>query len=999
MVGGDKENLKPNVNNKCTQKGNKKNRKRKSTGKGKDKVDDEQPSTSSGSRVTIKSSRLSDNLLEQFRQLNTVKEPLESCSSSNAVKCSNSTKKKESKSGDAEAFELEEEEDKDKKKSHRNKARAEDAFAELENLTGISLNNLPSALCLRPKFESGRGGERIALLTNFFRLKLKGNMVHQYDVAFLQPDAESAAVEKEQEVGRVFRRITKRMNQTLLKNFVETTGSDLFKGTSYAFDNDRILITNRPLAAIPRDGLIFRFFVTENGNGEIPRQMYLIRIKPTVRLSLAFESVIGSNQDVVSDRAVLQVIDIICKTHAFQNYIIYGSKIFFPSIERRRIPMDLRHSSSPFELAFGYHQSTQFCQGGPMQNIDRASAVLYREGPLIDRFIDLIGKNFLYSDRIEPNDFESLKDLYFLRFYTNYRGFTKCHTIRSITQTPSTETFFRDKDGTTNCVADYFLNHYSIELQYPNLPCVEYSANRFIPIELCFVAPDQRNQRKLRDELIRIVSTHSTSQKPYQRVEGTVQSAHAISSQKVLDQFGIQLVPSPVIVQSRLLMSPKLKYNNVADFVPRVPGDWNMSDKRFIEPVALSRWALFAYQTRKISDNAAIEFVRRIRRTGEMLGMNIENPINPFRYVARDKLLEWLQLCSTKNLQLIVVFMPESVDYYTAIKSIGDLQIGVPTQVIVDRHYDNRADRADCRQKLYDPTFLCNLLMKMNMKIGGKNLQLWENNRCSILSDKTMVIGIDVNHPSPGENSPSIAAVVGSIDSGFSHYRTEIKINRSREELVRVDEMIPPILQAFKISRSCYPEHIIVYRDGVSEGQFAYVLSSEIFPLRKELEKLGPRPPKLTYIVVQKRHNGRFFPRDRSKATKSGNLLPGSVIDSEICHYKWFDFYLCSQNSFLGTARPGKYTVLWNSSPALADDLQMATYYLCYLFARATKSIADPAPARYAHHAAARGKVYLKEILRKDPQLFNSNSVHQIELTLNRALSVVNTLKNTLYFI
>ncbi|XP_053209908.1 protein argonaute-3-like [Panonychus citri] len=256
-----------------------------------------------------------------------------------------------------------------------------------------------------------------------------------------------------------------------------------------------------------------------------------------------------------------------------------------------------------------------------------------------------------------------------------------------------------------------------------------------------------------------------------------------------------------------------------------------------------------------------------------------------------------------------------------------------------------------------------------------------------------MVVGIDVNHPSPGENARSIAAVVGSIDKEFSKYRTEIFANHERDELVQVHSMIGPIIEKFKASRGFYPEHIIVYRDGVSEGQFAHVMGSEILPLHKRLKEYSD-PPKLTYIIVQKRHNARFFPVDPREGTRNGNMLPGSVIDTNVCHFKWFDFYLCSQNSFLGTARPGKYTVLWNSSSAQADDLQMATYYLCYLFARATKSIADPAPARYAHHAAAREKFHYREICK-----WRQWTDEEMNAEINRAINVNENFKNILYFI
>jgi len=50
--------------------------------------------------------------------------------------------------------------------------------------------------------------------------------------------------------------------------------------------------------------------------------------------------------------------------------------------------------------------------------------------------------------------------------------------------------------------------------------------------------------------------------------------------------------------------------------------------------------------------------------------------------------------------------------------------------------------------------------------------------------------------------------------------------------------------------------------------------------------------PKLTFIVVKKRHNTRFFVYD-GQATK--NVDAGTVVDQQITHPSQFDFYLCSQ--------------------------------------------------------------------------------------------------------
>ena len=50
--------------------------------------------------------------------------------------------------------------------------------------------------------------------------------------------------------------------------------------------------------------------------------------------------------------------------------------------------------------------------------------------------------------------------------------------------------------------------------------------------------------------------------------------------------------------------------------------------------------------------------------------------------------------------------------------------------------------------------------------------------------------------------------------------------------------------------------------------------------------------PKLTFIVVKKRHNTRFFLYENGQTL---NVEAGTVVDQDITHPSQFDFYLCSQ--------------------------------------------------------------------------------------------------------
>lgn len=113
-------------------------------------------------------------------------------------------------------------------------------------------------------------------------------------------------------------------------------------------------------------------------------------------------------------------------------------------------------------------------------------------------------------------------------------------------------------------------------------------------------------------------------------------------------------------------------------------------------------------------------------------------------------------------------------------------------------------------------------------------------------------MGADVTHPPAGDNKkPSIAAVVGSMDAHPSRYAATVRVQQHRLEIIqelssmvryvshlcecitffgfspsvyRVTSFFRELLVMFYKSTGGYkPHRIILYRDGVSEGQFPHV--------------------------------------------------------------------------------------------------------------------------------------------------------------------------------
>ena len=95
--------------------------------------------------------------------------------------------------------------------------------------------------------------------------------------------------------------------------------------------------------------------------------------------------------------------------------------------------------------------------------------------------------------------------------------------------------------------------------------------------------------------------------------------------------------------------------------------------------------------------------------------------------------------------------------------------------------------------------------------------------------------------------------------------------------------------------------------------------------------------PKITFVIVQKRHHARLFVENSMDGDRSGNVKPGTVVDNVITHPAQFDFYLVSHAGIQGTSRPTHYHVLWDENRFTSDVLQDLTYRLCYTFARCNR--------------------------------------------------------------
>lgn len=142
--------------------------------------------------------------------------------------------------------------------------------------------------------------------------------------------------------------------------------------------------------------------------------------------------------------------------------------------------------------------------------------------------------------------------------------------------------------------------------------------------------------------------------------------------------------------------------------------------------------------------------------------------------------------------------------------------------------------------------------------------------------------------------------MAASHDINGSQYNMEWRFQGPKVEIIQdLEDIVYKQLRKFKEKTNGVPKKIIYLRDGVSEGQFLQLLNFELIAIRRACLRLHINyNPSITFLVVQKRHHTRMFPKHNMDMDgKFCNVPSGTIVDTQITHPTELDFYLCSHAS------------------------------------------------------------------------------------------------------
>jgi len=332
------------------------------------------------------------------------------------------------------------------------------------------------------------------------------------------------------------------------------------------------------------------------------------------------------------------------------------------------------------------------------------------------------------------------------------------------------------------------------------------------------------------------------------------------------------------------------------------------------------------------------EFVNSLKKVAPSLGMSMGSPkvfmLNDNRPATYIQQLD--QVIDMKPAIVMIVIPNNKGDHYAAVKKKCCLEKPIPSQCVTSTVLSKPKGLMSVATKV---------AIQMNSKLGGEPWAV------KIPLKDTMVIGYDTYHDS-AQKGRSVGAVVASMNSTFTKYLSVANLHTNPAQELN-DNMCPAIAKALRKYAEIngnLPARIIMYRDGVGDGQIPYVMEHEITAIQNCFRAAGLTDDQLlfTYIIVSKRINTRFF----KMTGKPSNPPSGTVVDDVVTLPERYDFFLVSQSVRQGTVNPTSYNVIKDTSGLKPNHLQKLTYKLTHLYYNWPGTVRVPAPCQYAHKLA-----------------------------------------------
>ncbi|TCD66063.1 hypothetical protein EIP91_001871 [Steccherinum ochraceum] len=729
---------------------------------------------------------------------------------------------------------------------------------------------------LRPGW--GTKGKPILLRANFFAVTLpKGLVIYEYEIKY---------VEQAPQGRKAKQKLPGAMQAQVLAILEEMPAFQPYK-THIAHDRRTRLVSSRRL---PEDVAFDVVFVEEGDTApradastfhvtlELKSELNTNELTQAMEGNLEHRSSTLDNPQSTGERlSLISALNLVLQQHAARTGTRVGkNRYFFATGNNADPPLSLGLYARQ-----GFFLSVRPTFKQLMVNINVCMTAFYEPGNLAQAM-------FAFQEKSRggmPNAFVEK-----LVVVTHHLGYRRKYTVRKVaSNTASRQMMNLEEEGRQVSVEQYFREKYNVNLQYGSqLPLVDVTGpgarhTTYLPPELCEIPPNQAYHGLL-DSTSTAAMIKLACKNPAFNADAIVNQGLPLLGLKQnavagpVAGFGLAVSNDMAVIPARILAPPSVAYRagkpNIRD------AGWNIVNVKFHAGGDMRNWAVLLVTEGRTADRGRPNeftgntdpqlktfvgtFLAKCASSGMVtappgtMPQLIVTPRLPPHHRQDDPYRERALAVIKKALKdglnpqrkpaFILVLLSGMDDYiYPGIKRMCDVELGLQTvSMLMAKARNDDANKQD--------QYFSNVALKVNVKLGGTNHVLDTQSMAYLKAKKTMMVGMDVTHPSPRsrKGTPSVVAVVASIDDDFIQYPASLgiqrnaNINREAEEMVQdLDKMVVEKLllyQKQKSNNNRLPERIIVFRDGVSDGQFRLVLRHELpqFHQQNRLSTIWP---------------------------------------------------------------------------------------------------------------------------------------------------------------
>ena len=607
-----------------------------------------------------------------------------------------------------------------------------------------------------------------------------------------------------------------------------------------------------------------------------------------------------------------------------------------------------------FEVWPGY--STSFIPGenaNSVLNVDLVSKVITQ--------VNVLG--FMNNLRQKcPHDFENLisSELEGKSVMTKYNR--RIYRIDRVEYKMNPMCKFIKHDGSEISFAEYYQHQYKIHINIPQQPLLVYIDKKkgdtdkeiYLIPELCVMTGltnEQRSDRKLMGNLDKVIKPHAGErlQKCAELIQGFSNNS---KTKQLMNEWKLKIDSTPMEVTGTKINSGNLLFNGRCV---------NIEKSQNLDRDCQQQM----YKARNFNQ-VIVFYPGRNKREFQTFMQNFTESMNQYHIQTNDirtieindfrnfnEIKEKAEKSLSPQTTVCVWLLPGAKKQgmnYDKIKRLLINNLPVPSQMILT---STIAAGKNLR------SIITKLLVQIGAKVGAVP---WAIDDLPFASEPTMVVGIDSYSKNAGSKAVPVYAMVATINNTFSTYwSNSIFGDGSLKMEDFIGNNLASAIEKFKKDNTIYPKNIIIFREGISEGQRPAVKLTEVVKVREAIEKIRGEDNKtlnFVYVCLSKTCNAKFF------YSYNGNLdyrqlqnpPQGSYLYKDICN-RPEEFYLVCQKTFRGLASPTGYYILENELTAnrgldlayVKDNIAKLSFKLSFMYYNTIGAIKIPAPIHYAH--------------------------------------------------